>query len=389
MDLASIYSSCISGDIKKLKRTCDLLKNEYGHAEFLNENDHHGFLPIDLTVIHGHFDCCQYLFETFNINPTKFNAVGQSAFFYSINLARHKFLKYFIENSKKYLPTRTQEDLLVLFNLNKEQMSSFQVAIESNHPQTEVTLALLIKYMRFTFQLKKKIYIGAVRNGNVMIMEFILERCEEEDDRRELLNLSFNLTSNYMKNISLLSEATTTPLIYAITRRDHQLISFLLSQTLVDVNKSNTPLNDCSPLFAAIELNDIETVILLMEKSVSNLVLINGISPLKYALMMRKDFLRNSEKGAKQNFMIIELLCGSVNDVHLCDEDGTCSFDLAVLLQYTDVIEHFITCQGDLSDRKNKKGKAPIDYAEPEYRKFLKLNLPFKATILARHRASI
>ncbi len=389
MNLATLYSSCINGDLKKLKRTCDHLNNEYNNADFLNEADHHGFLPLDLTVIHDRFELACYLFETFNLNPMKSNSVGQSAIFYAINLARHKFLKYFIDNSKKYLPTRTQEDLLIFLPINKEQMTCFQVAIESNHPQTEVTLAFLIKYMKFTFQLRKKLYIGAVRVCNIMLMEFILENCEDEDDRRELLNLSFNLTSNYMKNVNLLSEATTTPLIYAINRRDHQLINFLLSQSLIDVNKSNAPINDQTPLFAAIEVNDIETVLLLMNKFVSNLIFINGISPLKYALQKRKDFLQSSEKAAKQNFMIIELLCTSVNDVHLCDEDGTCSFDLAVLLQYTDVIEHFITCQGDLSVRKNKKGMVPLDYAENEYRKFLKLNLPFKATILARHRASI
>jgi len=93
MNLATLYSSCINGDLKKLKRTCDHLKNEYNNADFLNEADHHGFLPLDLTVIHDRFELACYLFETFNLNPMKSNSVGQSALFYAINLARHKFLK--------------------------------------------------------------------------------------------------------------------------------------------------------------------------------------------------------------------------------------------------------------------------------------------------------
>ena len=391
MDLTNLYVSCINGDLKRLKRACENLKTTNNNCDFVTTADHHGYFPLDLTVIHEHFECCVYLFETFNISPIVFNSFGQSAFFYALNLARNKFIQYFIENSKKYLPVRIKEDLLTLVSVNKDNMSAFQVVIESGHSLTQVTLVLLLKYIKFTFQLKKKIFIGAMRVRNIMLLEFILEKCDDEDDRRELLNLNFNLTSNYIKNVNLLSEAVITPLIYAINQKDHQLINFLLSNSFIDVNKSNAPINDQTPLFAAIYHNDIETVILLLEKSVSNLIFVNGITPLKYALMMRKEFLNNSDdnKSIKQNFLIIELLSSSANDVHMCGEEGTCALDLAVTFEQTDVIEHFITCRADLSERRNKCGRVALDYAGPEYKKFLKLNLPLKATILSRHRASI
>ena len=68
MDLTNLYSSCINGDLKKLKRTCETLKVNNNNGDFLKKPDHHGFFPLDLTVIHEHFECCQYLFDTFNIN---------------------------------------------------------------------------------------------------------------------------------------------------------------------------------------------------------------------------------------------------------------------------------------------------------------------------------
>ena len=378
MDLTSLYSACKSGDLKKLKRVCDTIKTEYANLDFLHTPDHQGYLPLDITVLNDKFECCQYLFESFNLNPININGVGQSAFFYSIDLARHAFLKYFIDNSKKYLPTRTQEDLLTQIDVNNDRKCAFQIAIESSHPAIENMLHLLLEYMRFTFQLKKKIFIGAVRTGNTTVIDFILDKCIQEDERSELLNLHFNLTSNYMRKTNLLSEAVTTPLIHAINRRDPQLVNFFISEPLIDVNQSNAPLNDQTPLFAAIKLNDLETVLLLFEKSVSNLLSVKGVTPLKSAVNLRKKHLDNHEdhRAAKQNFMIIELLCTTANDPHLQDEDGTCSFDTAVINEYTDVIEHFVSVNGDLFNRKNKIGKAPIEYASEEYAAFLEQSIP-------------
>ena len=160
MDLTSLYSACKNGDLKKLKRVCEIFTKEYTNADFLHTPDHQGYLPLDLTVLNDRFECCQYLFECYSLNPINVNGAGQSAFFYAIDLGRNVFLKYFIDHHKKYLPTRTQEDLLTHIDINKDHKCAFQVAIESSHPAVENILHLLLDYMKFTFQLKKKIFIG-------------------------------------------------------------------------------------------------------------------------------------------------------------------------------------------------------------------------------------
>ena len=380
MDQTNLYSACKNGDLKKLKRSCDSLKNDKKSGDFLLKPDPNGFLPLDLTVINDKFDCCQYLLENFNLSPLTYNQAGQSPFFYAIDLARLAFLKYFIESSKKYLPARTHEDLLTLIDVNKENKCLFQLAIESSHPLIENILQLMLNYIKFTFPLKKKFFIGAVRTRNTFLVEYVLNQELKEEERRELLNLNFNLNSDFMRKTNLLSEAEITPLIFAINRKDRQLISFLITEPLIDVNMPNSPLNDQTPLFASITLNDLETVLLLFEKKVNNMLPVKGLLPLKHALTIRKEFVKNSDdkKAAKQNFMIIELLCTTSNDVHMMDDDATCSFDLAVTNEYTDVIGHFIGCHGDLYERKNKIGRAPIDYAKFEYRKVLEQKFPRK-----------
>ena len=220
-----------------------------------------------------------------------------------------------------------------------------------------------------------------MRTGNTTVIDFILNKCYEEDERRELLNLNFNLTSNYMRKTNLLSEAVTTPLIHAINRRDRQLVSFFISEPLIDVNMPNAPINDQTPLFAAIALNDIETVLLLFEKTVSNLLCVKGVTPLKYAVMMRKQYanVHDHDKSSKQNLMIIELLCTTSNDPHLQDDDGTCAYDEAVASEFSEVVAHFVSVNGDMYERKNKHGRTPIEHATTaEYREFLEKKFPKK-----------
>jgi hypothetical protein len=90
-----LYSSCKEGNLIKLKLICDKLKtikrqnttnnNSFAtNNEFLYKPDSNGYNPFDLTVIHNNFECCIYLFETYNLNPLDLNQVGNSAFSYSI-----------------------------------------------------------------------------------------------------------------------------------------------------------------------------------------------------------------------------------------------------------------------------------------------------------------
>lgn len=375
MDLANLFSACKNGDLKKLKRCCDNLKSDKKTADFYNQLDPNGMSCLDLTLINDKLECCQFLFDNFHLNPLSFNRAGFSAFFYAIDLGRLNFLKYFIENSKKYLPGRNHEDLLIQANITNQNKCAFHISVESSHPQIENILQLLLSYVNLTIQLKKKLFIGAIRARNLFLIEYILNKDLREEERREFLNLNFNLTSDFMRKNNIMSEAETTPLIYSIMRRDRQLVSFLLSETLIDVNMANAPIKDNSPLFAAVTLNDIETVILLSEKKANTLQLVKGLTPLRQALLVRKEILKNSDdkKAAKQNFMIIELLCTGANEAHAdSNSDGTCCFDTAVIEQYTDVIEYFISVYADLYERKNKLGRAPIDFAKtPEYKKFL------------------
>jgi ankyrin repeat protein len=382
MDLTSFYSACKGGDVKKLKRYCDTLKSDKKNADFHSKFDPNGLLPMDITVINDKLENCQYLCETFNLNPLNFNQSGFSSLFYAIDLGRLNFLKYFIDNSKKYYVGRTYEDLLIQASITNQNKCAFHVAIEGSHPQIENILQLLLSYIHLTIQLKKKLFIGAVRARNLFLIEYILNKDLSEEERRDFLNLNFNLSSDFMRKNNILSEAEVTPLIYSITRKDRQLISYLLSEPLIDVNLFNVPIKDLTPLFAAVTLNDIETVILLCEKKVNTLQTVKGITPLTQALLVRKEFVKNSDdkKAAKQNFMIIELLCSGANEAHAeSNGDGGCSFDTAVILEYTDVIEHFISVYADLYERQNKIGRAPIDYAKVEYRKFLEQKFPRKA----------
>ena len=89
-----LYSSCKEFNLTNLKVICDKLKtikrqnttttNSTFNNEFLFKPDANGYNPFDLTIIHDNFECCKYLFETYNLNPLDLNQVGNSAFAYSI-----------------------------------------------------------------------------------------------------------------------------------------------------------------------------------------------------------------------------------------------------------------------------------------------------------------
>jgi hypothetical protein len=89
-----LYSSCKEGNLANLKLVCEKLKsikrpnqtvsNSSTNLDFLYKADEKGLLPLDLTVLYEQFECCKFLFETFNLNPLDFNQVGNSAFAYSI-----------------------------------------------------------------------------------------------------------------------------------------------------------------------------------------------------------------------------------------------------------------------------------------------------------------
>jgi hypothetical protein len=102
--------------------------------------------------------------------------------------------------------------------------------------------------MKLTYSLRKSLFIGAVKVRNTSLIECILDyEVIKEDERRDLLNVCFNISHNYMKR-SLITDAETTPLIYAINRKDRQLINFLLADEDVNINLLNRPLVDASPL---------------------------------------------------------------------------------------------------------------------------------------------
>ncbi len=124
----------------------------------------------------------------------------------------------------------------------------FQCAIESPHPEAEKILLILLSYMKITSSLRRSLFIGAVKVRNTVLIECILDYDVIKDDERcDLLNVCFNINQNYMKR-SLISDAETTPLIYAINKKDRQLINFLLADEDVNVNLLNRPLVDASPL---------------------------------------------------------------------------------------------------------------------------------------------
>lgn len=370
-----IHSLCKSGDLNNLRICCEKLKILSKNNDFLYKTNSYGELVLDVTVLSENFDCCKYLVETFNANPLKFNELGHSAFSYSLELSRHKFLKYFIENRKKFSPAFPIEDFLSKTPVNKSGMCSFSVVLESSHPDCGKTLIYLIESCKLTFQLRKCLFIEAIKISNILLIEYILnlENLRPEE-RKELLNLNFNPESNFAKK-SLLSEAKTTPLIYAIEKKDRQLINFLLAEEDIDVNGPNMPINDTLPLHSAIKLNDIETVMLLLEKDAKKDKAIGGVLAIELALKIRADLLNNLEsKNAKENLIIFELMATSSNDGHLQNNIGMCALDYAIKNKVTDAIQHFVGLKCDIFKRKNKLGKPPIDYADPEYAVFLKNN---------------
>ena len=93
---------------------------------------------------------------------------------------------------------------------------------------------------------------------------------------------------------SLISEANTTPLIYAINKKDRQLINYLLSQDGIDINAANNPIVDQNPLQVSIKLNDIETLIHLVEKGVNKSIRLRGVLPIELALEIRLNLLNSS-----------------------------------------------------------------------------------------------
>ena len=148
-------------------------------------------------------------------------------------------------------------------------------------------LLLLLGYIKITFQLRKCLFIGCVKACNTILMECLLSiNSLKDEERRELINMAINLEKNYMKK-TLISEAQTTPLIHAIYKKDRQLINFLLSEDGIDINLLNSPLLDQSPLFAAVSMNDVETVINLVEKGVNKSIRVKGVLSLENALQLR------------------------------------------------------------------------------------------------------
>lgn len=370
MDLQNI---CLSGDLPKLKLFCEKLKREQNSKVKLNTTLSGMFL-LDMTVIYDKFDCFKYLIETFQLNPLQLNQHGESSFSYSLQLSRANILKYLIENRSVFLPMRNNEYLLTKAACNSTGLCAFQIVIETDHQDAEKILALMLEYVKMSSSLRKSLFTGAVKMSNTSLIDSILGYGElKMEDRRELINLNFNPSLNYMKS-PLISEATTTPLIYAISKKDRQLVNFFLSDPDVDVNMLNIPLKDKSALHLSIEQNDLETVTLLIDKGVNRTKCLKGALPLELAIKSRVQYLSIADqKQARENFLIIELLSsGGMNDVHCLNDNGECPFDYAVQLQLTNVIEHFMSLQSDLFLRKNRLGKAPIDYSETEYANFLK-----------------
>ena len=370
-----IHSLCKLGDLKNLRICCEKLKTLTKNNDFLYKTNSNGEFVLDVTVLNENFDCCKYLFETYDANPLKVNEVGQTAFSYSLEQGCIKFLKYFIEKRKNFSPAFPIEDFLTKVAVNKTGMCSFSVVLESSHPDCGKTLIYLIEICQLNFQLKKTLFIEVVKISNILLIEYILNfDSQKPEDRKELLNLNFNPESNFGKK-SLLSEAKTTPLIYAIEKEDRQLINFLLAEDDIDVNGLNMPLNDTSPLHSAIKMNDIETVMLLLEKNVNKDMAVFGTFPIELVIKIRADLLNNIEsKIAQENWIIFELLATTSNEGHLINKVGMCSLDYAVKNKVTDVIKHFVSLKCDIFKRKNKLGKAPIDYADKEYAKFLEDN---------------
>ncbi|RNA23136.1 poly(ADP-ribose) glycohydrolase ARH3-like [Brachionus plicatilis] len=362
-----IHSLCKSGDLKNLRFCCEKLKILAKNNDFLYKTNSYGELVLDVTVLSQNFECCKYLVETFNANPLKINELGHSAFSYSLELSRHKFLKYFIENRKNFSPAFPIEDFLTKTPVNKSGMCSFSVVLESSHPDCGKTLIYLIECCKLTFQLRKTLFIEAIKISNILLIEYILNiENLRPDERKELLNLNFNSDSNFAKR-SLLSEAKTTPLIYAIEKEDRQLVNFLLAEDEIDVNGLNMPINDTSPLHSAIKLNDIETVMLLLEKDVKKEMAVGGVLPIEQVIKIRADLLNNLEsKDAQENWIIFELLATSSSEGHLPNNIGMCALDYAVKSKVNDVVQHFVSLKCDIFKRKNKLGKAPIDYADTE-----------------------
>lgn len=375
--MLDIYGACKIGDLARVKFICEKLKEESDEV-FFYRADPQGHFPLDITVINDHYECFKYLFETYDLNPLHLNELGQCSFSYAIEQSRGNFLKLLVDCFKKYVPGRTIEDFLTIVSINKDNQCALQVAVESSHPGAENTLIILVEFLKMTAPLRRSLFIGAVRICNTVMIDTILSYGKiEEEERRDLINLNFNPTSNYMKRVNKLSEAETTPLIYAINRKDRQLINFLLSDYLIDVNLLNTPLLDQSPLYAAVTQNDVETVLLLTEKDANKSLGVKGVLPLQHAINCRVQYAQQLDsKQAKENFMIIELLATCANDVHLLNDAGFCPFDIAVMYQYTDVIEHFYSVQGDLYERKNKLGKTPIQHADVQYEQLLRQKFP-------------
>lgn len=370
-----IHSICKLGDLKNLRICCEKLKTLTKNNDFLYKTNSNGEFILDVTVLNENFDCCKYLFETYDANPLKINELGQTAFSYSLEQGRIKFLKYFIEKRKNFSPAIPIEDFLTKTPVNKTGMCSFSVVLESSHPNSAKTLIYLIEICHLNFQLKKTLFIEVIKISNILLIEYILNiDSQRPEERKELLNLNFNPESNFGKK-SLLSEAKTTPLIYAIEKEDRQLINFLLAEDDVDVNGVNMPLNDTSPLHSAIKINDIETVMLLLDRDVNKDMAVCGILPMEQVIKTRVELLNNTEsKNAQENWMIFELLATVPNEGHLINKVGMCPLDYAVKNKVTDVIKHFVGLKCDIFKRKNKLGKAPIDYADKEYANFLEDN---------------
>ncbi|CAF1049635.1 unnamed protein product [Brachionus calyciflorus] len=371
-----LHTLCKSGDLKSLRILCDKSKSISKNFDFIYKANTDGKFPLDITVLCDHFDCCKYLFETFDVDPLKINPNGESAFSYALQLSKNKFLKFFIENRKKYLPITPIEDFMTKIKVNKSEMCPLKIVMGSSHPDCGKTLIFLIENLKLTFMLRKTLFIEAVKISNIILIEYILNYNEiGQEEQKELLNLNFNPESDFSKK-SLFAEAITTPLIFAIESKDHQLVNFLLSQSEVDVNAMNMPLNNTSPLISAIKLNDIETVMLLVEKDVKKDLPVNGILPMELVIKIRSQYISDLESNeAKENWIIFEMLATTPNDAHFINNKGMCAFDYAVKNKLTDVIQYFVSLKCDLFKRKNRFGKAPIDYADKEYDEFLRKNL--------------
>lgn len=374
-----LHDACKKGDLVLIK--------QYANEQTVNQLDNHGVFAINILVGTSNYDGCKYLIDKFKIDPFKRNDLKSSAIATTIESNELDIFKLFMD-SKEFYTKSSYKHLLCELACVRDDITPIEYVILINHVYCVRFLNVILDYFKEEIDVShcKQMLFYSLKYFNTSVIKYMLidnAKLKLIIEKNNLLNWHLNMQVSKISEIHY-DDANTTPLLYAISSSNNELIKILLNNSTIDLNLANKPLCNQLPLQQAVYMNNLEIVKLLIDKNVNKKQCCNDINPLQSAVLSRYMYRITNYKStdAKKNFEIIKLLANSKADVYECSSNGLCAFDFAIQNELKDVCEYFCDeLKADAFNFKNKSGMTPIEYMSSrnnDFTEFMKNKLKFK-----------